>query len=181
MSGNSIKRIQNLEKNINLYHLDLSDNRYQWDCYHGLCGWFNVNLIIIFNFDQRNLFLCSIVKISNLRSLTKLRVNFSHLTWYSWINHIQCGLIFISQNYIKRVQNCLLFLFIIVLFIILQTLLLHGNLISSLKNITENVSTSSLVTLSLEDNEILDLNEVDKSYLIKLSIWLGSFLDFPTP
>ena len=58
--------------------------------------------------------------------------------------------------------------------IFLQTLLLHGNLISSLKLVNRHLP-GSIVTLSLAGNEITDLNEVcTELYCLDLCFIQGS-------
>ena len=75
---------------------------------------------------------------------------FENANKYEFLQNVirQCLILPVLQSGVHE-SLCLLF----------QTLLLHGNLISSLEGIKDQVS-NTVCTLSLADNEISDLNEV---------------------
>lgn len=96
----------------------------------------------------------SIAVISGLKSLRNLKVYVN--PWYDFQLKLLTALQVCDSIGIRMFT---LFLIFLTYFHLTQTLLLHGNLISSLEVIKEEVACT-VCTLSLADNDISDLNEV---------------------
>lgn len=96
----------------------------------------------------------SIAVISGLKSLRNLKVHVNH--WDDFQLKLLTALQVCDSIGIRMFP---LFLIFLTYFHLTQTLLLHGNLISSLEVIKEEVART-VCTLSLADNDISDLNEV---------------------
>lgn len=96
----------------------------------------------------------SIAVISGLKSLRNLKVYVN--PWDDFQLKLLTALQVCDSIEIRMFT---LFLIFLTYFHLTQTLLLHGNLISSLEVIKEEVART-VCTLSLADNDISDLNEV---------------------
>ncbi|XP_031569041.1 uncharacterized protein LOC116303604 [Actinia tenebrosa] len=146
-NNNNISRIENLQFFAHLQQLSLANNHLV-----EMTGISHAQGLKVL--DLSNNSIITIEELTHLRSLEWLNLSGNSIKRIQNLEkNINLKHLDLSDNSIIKISN-------LRNLTKLKVLLLHGNLISSLKNVAENVAESSIVTLSLAENEISDLNEL---------------------